>query len=158
MNKLLTGITVGCLAMVSLLWLAFRSQRVLEQGLPQRIECANQADAIKQAGPNAYPVRGTGSMAPFFPATPAGVDPMTTFVAYVVPSGASYGEIKPGNLCIYWMALPDGTKLLVIHQAALKDSGGWIMSGLHNKRSESWARVTKENFVVVIGRAYVWKQ
>jgi hypothetical protein len=145
----------AALLIAILFYLAYHSQHVLEQGLPERIVCASQADALAQAGRGAYPVLGTGSMAPYIPAAPAGQDPLKTVVAYAVASGAGYDAITPGALCIYrptW-ANPTG---LVIHCAAQKDSDGWIMSGLHNKQSESWARVTPANFVAIVAHAYVW--
>jgi hypothetical protein len=155
-NKTILGIIALCLALVVLLWLAFRSQDVLTQGLPERVMCADQADALKQAGKGALGVLGTGSMAPFIPASPAGLDPLKTIVAYAAPSGATYDAIRPGDLCVYWYTLPDGRRILVIHQAALKDGDGWIMSGYHNARSESWARVTSSNFVAIVSKVYVW--
>lgn len=152
MNKTLISIIALCLILVTLLWLAFRSQQILEQGLPKRIMCDSRERALKLAGRDAIPILGTGSMVPYIPASP---DPLNTIVAYAVCSNGGYDDIRPGSLCVYrpvW-ASPTG---FVIHGAALKDSGGWIMSGLHNKQSESWARVTPSNFVGIVDRVYTW--
>jgi len=156
----------AALLIAILLFLAYRSQRVLEQGLPARIVCASQADALAQASASGpltdhvsrltapIPILGTGSMAPYIPAAPAGQDPLKTIVAYAVVSGAGYAAITHGKLVVY--RTPDSPVGRSIHGAALQDSGGWIMSGLHNERSESWARVTPANFVAIVVRVYVW--
>ena len=76
-----------------------------------------------------------------------------TVVALAKPSDKTFSEIKKGDLIVYWADWAHGN---VIHQAAQKDSGGWIMSGLHNAQSESFARVTAESFRAVIEEVYVW--
>ncbi len=146
---------LGLLVLLLLLFLALRSQRTLEAGLPERIVCASQGEAQARAGIKAFPVLGTGSMAPYIPAAPAGADPLKTIVAYAVRSDSRYEAIAPGALVVYrpcW-ANPTG---LVIHGAAQKDASGWIMSGLHNAQSESWARVTPANFIGIVKTVYVW--
>lgn len=148
---------LAVLALAVLLALARRSQRVLHDGLPLRIEAKSQAEALKLAGDGAIPVCGTGSMAPFIPATPAGLDPLATVVAYAVPgAGSLYADIAPGALVVYAINYVKGYNTM--HQAALLDGGGWIMTGLHNKGYENKVRVTKENFVAVVARVYVWPQ
>ncbi len=146
-------------AFAGMIAVGIHSQHVLEDGLPPRVECETALDAWIKAGPSAIPVLGTGSMAPYIPASAPGADPHKTVVAYVAPvRGATYSDITPGALCVYRYQSAPGVSLLVIHGAAQKDSAGWIMSGLHNAHSESWARVTPENFVALVGKTYVWKQ
>lgn len=150
---LIVGAVIGCAA---LMLLARHKQRVLLDGLPPRIVCASNADALTRAGPGAVPVAGTGSLAPFIAAAPAGSDPVATIMAYaVIDPSATFEDIRGGTLCIY---SADWTKLHVMHQASAQDSLGWIGSGLHNARSESWARITPENFVGIVARVYVWPQ
>jgi hypothetical protein len=141
--------------LVAILLLTQHNQRVLESGLPQRIVCANEAAAREQAGAGAIPVLGTGSMAPYIPAAPAGTDPLATVCAYAVPqAGATFNDIAAGKLVVYAAEWKPGFH--VIHGAAQLDGSGWIMSGLHNARSESWARVTPTNFRALVARVYVW--
>ncbi len=146
---------VALLALLAVVILAARNQRVLEAGLPPRIECASEAEARERAGAGAVRILGTGSMAPYIPAAPAGRDPHATTVAFaVMEPGATFADIATGKLCTYrpeWDA-----KAHVIHGAAARDGLGWIMSGLHNARSESWARVTAANFTGIVARVYVW--
>lgn len=128
-------------------------QRQMVAALPPRIVCTSQDDAWIKAGPTAIAVLGTGSMAPYLPHAKDGQDPLKTVVGYAKPSGAAFFTIRKGDLVVYWA---DWAKANVMHQAAQHDSGGWIMSGLHNRSSESFARVTPETFRAVIGEVYVW--
>jgi len=147
----IAGAVVGLAVLVLL---ARNKQNVLERGLPPRIVCTDRAAALAQAGAAAIPVLGTGSLAPYVPAAPAGSDPLQTIMAYaVIDPAASFADIKPGALCIY---SADFTPYRVMHQASAKDSLGWIGSGLHNAHSEASWRITPQNFVGIVGRVYVW--
>jgi len=142
------------LGLVVVLGLALRSERVLLAGLPTRVVVASETEAWKLAGPSAVVVLGTGSMAPYIPAAPAGADPLRTVSALaVLVSGARYADIKAGALCIY---VPVWAGRNVMHQAAQIDAGGWIMTGLGNKTYETMERVTAANFVGIVSRTYIW--
>lgn len=78
---------------------------------------------------------------------------MKTVMAYVVAGPKGYNDIQKGDLVIYRADWAHGN---VIHQAAQKDSGGWIMTGLNNAQSESFSRVTPETFICIISTTYVW--
>lgn len=137
-----------------LLLLARSKQRVLERGLPTRIACTSQLDAQVQAGAGAIAVLGTGSLAPYLPHASPGLDPLKTVVAFaVIDPAATFDSIRAGTLCIY---SADWTKFRVMHQASSQDARGWIGSGLNNARSESFARITPQNFVGIVARVYVW--
>ena len=147
-------LAVLVLGLVVVLGLALRSERVLLAGLPTRIVVASETEAWTLAGPSAVVVLGTGSMAPYIPAAPAGADPLRTVSALaVLVSGARYADIKAGALCIY---VPVWAGRNVMHQAAQIDAGGWIMTGLGNKDYETKERVTAANFVGIVARTYVW--
>lgn len=141
-----------CLAL-GLGLLAWQAQHTLTSNLPPRIECRDEAEARTLAGPAAIAVLGTGSMAPFIPAALPGQDPRKTVVAYAVIEPATYADIQAGDLCIYETEWTPG---LVMHPAAMKDFGGWIMSGTGNARSEARWRVTPANFRGIVARVYVW--
>ena len=144
------------LGLAALLIVSKRKQADLARGLPARIVCANQGEAFGLAGVGATPVLGTGSMAPWIPAALPGLDPRKTVVAYaVIDTAATFDGITTGALVVYSATWAGGR---VIHQAAAKDSGGWIMSGLHNERSETWERVTAKNYIGTVARVYVWAQ
>jgi hypothetical protein len=143
-------LAAGIAALSCLLLLAYCQHRSMVAGLPPRIVCASEAEAVLKAGAGAVPVRGTGSMVPFIPANPANPQ---SIVAYAAPSGKPYSELKKGDLVVYYA---DWAKGNVIHQAAQKDGKGWIMSGLGNKQSESFARVTEKDFFFHVEAVYVW--
>ena len=144
------------LGLAALLIVSKRKQADLARGLPARIVCANQGEAFGLAGVGATPIRGTGSMAPFIPHAAPGLVPLDTVVAYVVLDPAAiYDSITVGALVIY---TPTWTPHSVMHQAALKDGLGWIMSGLHNEKAEAGWRVTAANYRGTVARVYVWVQ
>ena len=144
------------LGLAALLVVSKRKQADLARGLPPRIVCASQGEAFALAGVGATPVLGTGSMAPWIPAALPGLDPRKTVVAYaVIDTAATYDGITTGALVVYFATWAGGR---VLHQAAARDSGGWIMSGLHNERSETWERVTAANYIGTVARVYVWAQ
>lgn len=144
------------LGLAALLIVSKRHQAEIARGLPPRIVCANQGEAFALAGVGATPVLGTGSMAPWIPAALPGLDPRQTVVAYaVIDSAATFDGITTGALVVYFATWAGGR---VIHQAAARDGGGWIMSGLHNERSETWERVTAANYIGTVARVYVWAQ
>ena len=144
------------LGLVALLVVSKRKQADLARGLPPRIVCTSQGEAFSLAGVGATPVLGTGSMAPWIPAALPGLDPRKTVVAYAVIDGAAtFDGITTGALVVYFATWAGGR---VLHQAAARDGGGWIMSGLHNERSETWERVTAANYVGTVARVYVWAQ
>lgn len=150
------GLILAVLVASAVIYFAVRSQRGLEAGLPSRVVCASQAEALAQAGPGSVAVLGTGSMAPYIPASRAGLDPLTTIVAYVVlVPGAGIADVKKGDLCIY---VPVWAGRNVMHQAAEFDNGGWIMTGLNNREFENSERMTGDKFVGVVARTYVWGQ
>ena len=144
------------LGLAALLVVSKRKQAEIARGLPPRIVCASQGEAFALAGVSATPVLGTGSMAPWIPAALPGLDPRQTVVAYaVIDTAATYDGITTGALVVYFATWAGGR---VLHQAAARDSGGWIMSGLHNERSETWERVTAANYIGTVARVYVWAQ
>jgi hypothetical protein len=154
MNTRAIIIALVVVGIAVLLILARKNQKVLHDGLPQRIEVASQAEAKALAGPLGIPVLGTGSMAPYIPAAAVGLDPFTTVCAYVVlVPGATVEAVTPGALCIY---VPDWAKRNVMHQASSFVDGGWVMTGLHNKGYENKERMTGSNFVGLVARTYVW--
>ena len=160
MNRI--GIILAAVILAALVAFAWLHQRTMIRGLPPRTVCASQAVALAQAGAFAkahggdiVPVLGTGSMSPYLPAAPAGVDPLGYVGAYViVDRSASYESITLGQLCVYraeW-----SPRYAVMHQAAQRDSLGLIMSGLNNPRSESHWRVTPKDLLGVAVHAFVW--
>lgn len=162
MSRKLIFTGAAILAVAALAALAWRSHESLPTGLPPRVECLDVADAgIRSAayasahGARIVGVLGTGSMAPYIPAAPAGHDPRLTIVAYAaIKKGAAYGDVKKGQLVVYEYVPVRGSSYM--HAAAERDALGWIMSGLNNARSEVNTRVTNENFKGIVTQVFVW--
>ena len=152
MNKL-KYLLVGAVIIGLIAALVAWQRKVLVAALPPRIVCKDMADAWAKAGPTAYPVLGTGSMAPYIPPASEGKAPLSTVVAYVKPTSKKFGDIKKGDLVSYRTKWANG---YVLHQAVELTSAGWIMSGLHNKQSETWEPITEKEFGAIIGEVYVW--
>jgi len=168
MNRTLyISILGGLSVLLFITGFALRFQKQMEDGLPERVKCSSYDDAKDRATKDAgkdelgnqrgiYAVVGTGSMVPYLPAAPEGKDPMATRVAFAITlPGSKIEDVKAGDLCIYTASWVIGD-FYVIHQAAMKDVHGWIMSGLHNKLSESGTRVTADNFKGIVAKTYVW--
>ena len=152
-RSLLLGVLA--LGLVVILALALRNERVLVNGLPLRIVSKSQVEAQEMAGALAVGVLGTGSMAPYIPSAAKGADPLKTVVAYAVLNpDLAYKDITPGALVIYSINYVKGFNTM--HQAALLDGAGWIMTGLGNKEYENKVRVTSANFVGIVSQTYVW--
>lgn len=159
MNRI--GIILAAVILASLVAFAWLHQRIMVAGLPPREPCENRADAVAKAGAFArangglvIAVLGTGSMAPYIPAAPTGEDPRGYITAYAVTVPATFADIKPGSLCLYraeW-----SPSVSVIHQAAQRDGDGWVMSGLHNARSEAAWRVTPANFIGIAAKVFTF--
>jgi hypothetical protein len=146
---------LAALAVVGLAILATYAHKRNLAMLPPKIECADLADARNRAGLYAIPVLGTGSMQPYIPAAPKGADPLKTIVAFAkLELAATYADVQPGDLVMYAAEWHNGQN--VMHQAARKDSDGWVMSGTANAHSESRWRVTEANFKGLVARVYVW--
>lgn len=153
------GALAGLAFLALLTGIAFRRQRSLEDGLPPRIECANRGEAMMAAlhaatehGGSILPVLGTGSMAPYIPRAAPGLDPRKTEVSYVLTrAGARWSDVSARNLCLYGVG-----NMLVLHQAEKRTKDGWIMTGLHNERSDVW--MTPESFRGIVAMTFVWPQ
>ena len=148
-------ILIGCgsVGLLSIaLYLGWSSQLVLELGLPPKQTAANRIEALLYAqrhveilGGNIVAICGTGSMAPYIRKG----DQPTDIVAYGVIGSTLFSEIKRGTVCIY--AYGD---IVAIHGAAAKSGQGWIMSGLHNSRSD--ILMDEKNFKGIVSKVIVW--
>ncbi len=76
---------------------------------------------------------------------------ITPCYSVVVPT--PWESLQEGDIAIY---LPKWHSGMVIHRCVQKDSGGWIMSGDNNSRSESWERMTKDNYFGKLQSVHKW--
>jgi hypothetical protein len=142
--------SVGLLCIA--LYLGWSSQLVLELGLPPKQIVANRVEGLLYAqrhveilGGSVVAVCGTGSMAPYIRKG----DKPSDIVAYGLIGSTTFAEVKRGTVCIY--AYGD---IVAIHGAAAKSGEGWIMSGLHNSRSD--ILMDAKNFRGIVSKVIVW--
>ena len=101
---------------------------------------ANAAQAkAAELGGKVWQVGFTGSMKPLLKGG-----------EYVV-TVYRYDDIRTGEVLVYTATYHDKP---IIHRAVQKDGYGWLMSGDSSPRSESWARVTKDNYLGTAVAAY----
>jgi len=92
-----------------------------------------------RAGEKVWHVSHTGSMKPFLQGG-----------EYVV-TVANYEAIRLGQILVYYAPY---NKSPLVHRAVQKDKDGWIMSGDSAKHTESWFRVTKDNYLGTVVSVY----
>lgn len=100
---------------------------------------ANEAEQVARANATAkkariYRILDTGSM---YPLIRGG--------QFVVGEPTPYGELQVGDIINYKPEWNGGKP--AIHRIVAKDKGGFLLSGDNNPRTESWMRVTPENYL-----------
>lgn len=163
MKKVLIAVC-GVFAVGILIACGIYSQASLESRLPPKEVFTTPALASEAAdayaalhGGSVGLVAGTGSMVPYIRAAREGELTSSVVAFFVTDARRSYVDIKVGDLCTYSPESVPGQTAVWIHVAAQKDKNGWIMSGLANKRSESWQRVTPANFRAIVARVFTWE-
>ena len=89
-------------------------------------------DAAAKLGGKAWSVGFTGSMKPLLTG------------GEIVVTVHRFDDIQVGQVLVYHATY---NRNPIIHRAVQKDRHGWLMSGDSAPVSESWARVTKENYL-----------
>jgi len=116
-------------------WLLFAGWKPVRNDFPV-YESARPSweaqEAANKLGGKVWAVGYTGSMKPLLQGG-----------EYVVTVGR-FDEVKVGDILVYSATYHDKP---IIHRAALKDKHGWLMSGDSSRLSESWSRVTKDNYL-----------
>lgn len=101
-------------------------------------EAAAQA-YVSAVGGRAFRVSGTGSMKPQL---------REGDIAVVKQD---YSNIRKWDVLAYTASY---NRNPIIHRAVTKDGYGWLMSGDSAPKSESWARVTLDNYLGTLIRVY----
>jgi hypothetical protein len=102
----------------------------------------SQEAAIKEAARvdgKVWQVSHTGSMEPLL----QGGEHVVTVLAF--------GSVQKGQVLVYHASY---NRNPIIHRAVQRDSYGWLMSGDSAPHSESWARVTKDNYIGTVVAVY----
>lgn len=80
------------------------------------------------------------------------MEPLIHGKAYVVVRKRPYDAITKGSVLVY-MGRPSASKpdrVSMLHRTVTRDSGGWLMRGDNNARTESWDRVTPKNYLGMV--------
>lgn len=116
-----------------------RGSAVIKQLCGSATEAADAARAAANAiGGDVLRTSGTPSMEPFIHG-----------ITYVVIEKVAYQTIRPADLLVYFGRTNPrrAERTCLLHRAVDHDRYGWLMSGDNNRWSESWDRVTPENYV-----------
>ncbi len=84
----------------------------------------------------------------------ASMEPLIVGQAYVVCEWTPFSALKVGDIINYLPAWNYGR--LTVHRIVAIDRGGLIMSGDNNRWSESWERVTADNYVNRVVSIHAW--
>jgi hypothetical protein len=117
----------------------------IEKLAPQKITCRSQEEAL-QLG-NTYAVSLAGKLV--MTSGTRSMEPLIHGKAYVVVRKMPYEAITKGALLVY-MGRPNASKpdrVSMLHRTVDRDAGGWLMRGDNNARTESWDRVTPNNYM-----------
>ena len=123
---------------------------------PAKTQYASQHDALMAAsllatsiGGNLVLTSGTRSM-----------EPLIHGKTYVVVAKHPYQAIAKQDILLY-RGRPDAAKAdrkTILHRAVLQDKYGWMMSGDNNRFSESWDRVTADNYLGTVVAIFAFPQ
>jgi hypothetical protein len=123
---------------------------------PVKIECASKNRAFLAA--TNYAIKSGGRLI-LTTGTPS-MEPLIHGKTYAVIVQQPYGAIAESNILVYRGRLnaskPDLST--VLHRAVLHDRYGWIMSGDNNRWSESWDRVTSDNYIGTVVALFAYPQ
>ena len=98
-----------------------------------------QQEPVVGGWQKAWNVGFTGSMKPFLHG------------GEIVITENNYDAIKLGQILVYSAPY---SKNPIVHRAVQKDNDGWIMSGDANRNTESFYRVTKDNYLGTVVAVY----
>jgi hypothetical protein len=123
---------------------------------PAKLEYATQRQAMLAASLFA---RSTGGSLIITSGTKS-MEPLIHGKVYAVIAKRPYASIAKSDLLVY-QGRPDASKSdrrTILHRAVLQDKYGWMMSGDNNRWSESWDRVTAENYVGTVVAIFAYPQ
>ncbi len=134
--------------LIALVLFAFGAPSFADLPLPPRTVVNNPEEAIKLAGPDFYPVKGTGSMKPYIPES----DDPSKVVALLAVDKPPYEHLKKGDLVIF---RSNGRQ--VVHQIAASQGEKWITTGIDNEDYDGPA-LNRETFISRVLHVYVLGQ
>jgi hypothetical protein len=123
---------------------------------PSKVQYATQREAMLAA--NLYARSSGGSL--ILTSGTASMKPLIQGKVYAVIVKRPYASIAKSELLVY-QGRANATKAdrqTILHRAVLQDKYGWMMSGDNNRWSESWDRVTSDNYVGTVVALFAFPQ
>jgi hypothetical protein len=123
---------------------------------PSKVEYATQREAMlaaslyaRSCGGSLIITSGTKSM-----------EPLIHGKVYAVIAKRAYGSVTKSELLVYQgrANAAKADRQTMLHRAVLHDKDGWIMSGDNNRWTESWDRVTSDNYVGTVVALFAFPQ
>lgn len=139
---------LACALLVLLLGCAPTGRRedppVIRQGSELEASLAAQAHTRERPGLRWWTTTGTKSM-----------EPLIVGRVHLVSEATPFEELRVGQVAIYRADWHPASP--VAHRLVLRDSYGFIPSGDNVRNSESWMRVTPENYLGRVVAIYTWE-
>jgi hypothetical protein len=123
---------------------------------PAKMQYASQREAMLAA--NLYARCSGGSL--ILTSGTASMKPLIQGKVYAVVVKRSYASIAKSDLLVYQgrANAAKADRQTILHRAVLQDKYGWMMSGDNNRWSESWDRVTSDNYVGTVVALFAFPQ
>jgi hypothetical protein len=123
---------------------------------PAKLHYATQHEALLAAA--AFAQRAHGRLI-LTSGTPS-MEPLIHGRTYAVIVKRPFESISGSDVLVY-RGRPDANKpdsLTILHRAVQHDKYGWLMSGDNNRWSESWDRVTSDNYTGTVVALFAFPQ
>jgi hypothetical protein len=123
---------------------------------PAKMQYASQREAMLAA--NLYARSSGGSL--ILTSGTASMKPLIQGKVYAVIVKRPYAAIAKSDLLVYQgrANAAKADRQTILHRAVLQDKYGWMMSGDNNRWSESWDRVTTDNYVGTVVALFAFPQ
>ena len=139
-------VPIGILTLVCSHFVGIASAQTSEQSAPVRaIEYATERMAFWAASVYAKAVGGSLVVTSGTPS----MEPLIHGKTFAVIKKCPFDAVVERDILVY-RGRPDASRarrVTMLHRAVLRDGRGWIMSGDNNRWSESWDRVTEDNYI-----------
>ena len=123
---------------------------------PSKVQYATQREAMLAASLYAHSCNGSLILT----SGTKSMEPLIHGKVYAVIAKRSYASIAKSDILVYQgrANAAKADRQTILHRAVLQDKYGWMMSGDNNRWSESWDRVTSDNYVGTVVALFSFPQ
>jgi hypothetical protein len=123
---------------------------------PAKLQYSTQREAMLAA--NLYAHATGGSL--IITSGTKSMEPLIHGKVYAVIAKRAYASITKSDILVYQgrTNAAKADRQTILHRAVLQDKYGWMMSGDNNRWSESWDRVTSDNYVGTVVALFAFPQ